>query len=129
MNLTTIAQHLQAQNCGIIGRSIFVTEMPASCHSGILLLGSYGGTEIDAEMPDYYVTDFRAVFREKDMAAGLALAKLTSTALHLTTEIQVNDMLIRHMRPMNLPRHYRKSVGGYWEFEVDVFIVYNETNA
>lgn len=124
MNLETIAGHLADNDCGKLSESLFVTEMPTPCKHGILLLDNYYGTSINHELPNYYVTEFRVVTRSSEYTAGMELAKRASAALTILAETEVEDMLIKKMLPINLPRPYRRSVGGYWEFEVEVSIVF-----
>lgn len=129
MNLKAIAEHLQTQGIGTIGTTLFETEMPASCNQGVLLLGPYSGASINPELPDYYETDFRFVVRSTNYEQGQVLARQASRALKIDLGLRLGAMHINTSRPLNLPRPYRRSVGGYWEFEVDVFIVYTEADA
>ena len=129
MNLEAIATHLAANDCGIVSTTIFVTEMPAEATEGILLMGPYDGTQIDRDLPDFYKTEFRVVVRSVAYATGRALAKKASLVLSSDAGFSVFGMTVKQSLPQNLPRPYRKSVGGYWEFEVDVSIVYYEQNA
>jgi hypothetical protein len=123
MNLEAIADRL-ALNTRLERKSIFVTEMPAACDIGILLMGSYGGTPINHELPGYYETEFRVVVRHTDYVAGRTLATKASQALTSHIGFTAGDMLVRQCLPANLPRPYRRSAGGYWEFEVDVQVTF-----
>ena len=123
MNLEAIADRLAA--LGVLARkSVFVTEMPASCSVGVLLMSSYGGTPINHELPGYYKTEFRVVVRHTDYVSGRTLASKASKALSSHAGFTAGDMLVRQCLPANLPRPYRRSAGGYWEFEVDVEITF-----
>lgn len=129
MNLIPIANYLAENECGIVGASIFVTEMPSSCNIGILLMDAYHGTEVDPDLPDYYATEFRLVVRDTDFANGSALAKNASALFKSHAGFSAEELLVRMSYPMNLPRSYRRSVGGYWEFEVDIAITFVEVPA
>lgn len=129
MNLESIVTQLTANDCGYAGKSIFINEMPGSCESGILLLDGYSGTATDPYLDGYYVTEFRLITRSTDYAAGTALAKKASKALKTAAGWTATDMIVNRCWPMNLPRPYRRSVGAYWEFEVDVSIVFVDIGA
>lgn len=124
MNIEDIALYLDKQDVGTIGKSIFVNDMPASCKDGILLLGSYAGTLINHEMPNYFITEFRIVIRSVDYSVGFALANKVSKVLTSHTGFTTGNMLVRQCLPINTPRSYRRSVGSFWEFEVDVQVVF-----
>lgn len=124
MNIEAIADRLATAGLGINGKTLFATEMPTSCKKGILLMHPYYGTPIDHELPGYFVTEFRLVVRDTDYPAGEALAKAASAALTIKLDGTVGTMLVKKMLPQNLPRPYRRSAGGYWEFQVEVEVVY-----
>lgn len=119
MNLEALADQLAT--CGILPRkAVFVTEMPAACDIGILLLGSYGGTPINNELPGYHDGEFRLIVRHTDYVRGSALAVKACRALQSRVGFTAGTMLVRQCLAFNLPRPYRRSAGGYWEFEVDM---------
>lgn len=126
MNLEPIATYLQTKSCGTVGESIFVGEMPSSCNTGILLLDAYYGTQINQELPNYYNTEFRVIVRSPVRTTGMTLATSVMNALNTRVEAQLTGMAVRRFMPLNLPRPYRRSVGGYWEFEIDIDVVFNE---
>lgn len=127
MNLDALATRLQAQNCGVIAESIFIGELPEDGRNGILLMGPYQGTPVNQELRGYYVSTFRIVTRSANYEEGEALAKKASAAFDSLVEYALPGMLVRQCLPSNLPRPYRKSVGGYWEFEIDMDIVFIDT--
>ena len=129
MNLEAVAAYLAANGCGTVGSTIFVTEMPAETAEGILLMGSYGGTPIDWHLPNYYKTDFRVVVRSASYESGKALAGKALDVLTKPGGFVSGTLEAKQSLPENLPRPYRRSVAGYWEFEVDVAIVFYEENA
>ena len=129
MNIEAIATYLEANGCGTIGATIFATEMPSDVTEGILLIGPYAGAEIDRNLPDFYKAEFRLVVRSSSYAPGRALAKKASLLLTSDMGFAVSGMLVKQSLPQNLPRPYRRSVAGYWEFEVDIAIVFYEQNA
>lgn len=127
MNIESVAAYLAANSCGVIGKTIFATEMPTACKEGILLMGSYHGTPINRNLPGYYNTDFRVVVRSVNYDSGMLLATKALKALDTSLEVTMGTMIVKQITPQNLPRPYRRSAGAYWEFETDVEIAYVET--
>jgi hypothetical protein len=125
MNLKALADYLQAQGKGEQGISLFVNEMPADCRQGVLLLAP--GAPINQYLPGYIVAGFRMVVRHTDIAAGEQLAREVSAALKMERETQLPGMLVKLMLPLNEPTNYRRSVGAYWESEVEFDITYVNT--
>jgi hypothetical protein len=128
MNLKPIIAYLEQQELGLGGKTLFRNEMPASCKEGIVLLTGYAGTPINHNLPGYRATGFRMAVRSTDYDAGEELANRAIAALTIQQELQLEEgMLIKQLLPMNEPRPYRRSVAGYWEFEVDVDANYVQT--
>lgn len=126
MNLLAVANYLQGQGLGAVGRSIFVSEMPATCKAGILLMTSYP-TRIDHELPGWRDTGFRIVVRHERYEEGDALAERAIAKLTIQRDVQMGSILVRSMLPYNDPRPYRRSEAGIWEFETDVETIYIRT--
>lgn len=129
MNLKAIAHYLESKRLGRQAETLFVTEMPSECLAGTLLLDTYSGSKIDHDLPGWRETGFRFVVRNKDYAAGEALAEKISEALTLRTPTVIGTAKTRQIEvrvslPVNDPKPYRKSEAGVWEFEVDVEITY-----
>lgn len=127
MKLDKIADYLEAQGCGKVGKTIFQYEMPAACKEGVLLMNSYYGTPINHYMPGYRAAEFRLVVRGIEMKKAEALALKISAALTIQGETQIPGLLIKQSLPENEPRVYRRSAGAYWELEVDIQCAYVET--
>lgn len=125
MNLKAIANYIQAQSLGVIGKTLFIGEMPLECKQGILLMDTYAGTSIDHELPGWRETGFRIVIRSPNYEAGEQLAESVSAALTLHAEVPMTGILMRQSLPQNDPLPYRRSAGGaIWEFEVDIECIY-----
>lgn len=124
MNLSPIGNYLHAQRLGVLGKTLFEVEMPATCDRGILLMDAYHGTPRDPYLPGYHVTEFRVIVRAVDHQDGLALAEAVNAALDFKEERQLDNFIVKQMFPMMEPKAYRRSAGGYWEFETDVAITF-----
>lgn len=128
MNLKAIADHLEARRIGRVGEAVFVTEMPMECREGVLLINRYSGSQIDHELPGWRDTGFRAVIRSADYERGETLAERVGAALTVREDTAMGHgrhaITMRRMFPVNDPLPYRRSDGGYWEFEVDVECIY-----
>jgi hypothetical protein len=127
MNLEALALYFQANDCGIPGVTLFANEMPDTCNDGTLLMGSYSGDRIDHNMPGWFVTEFRIVVRATDFVTGKTLAAKVCKVATTHAGFTAGNMLVRQCLPVNTPRSYRRSAGGYWEFEADVEIVFVDT--
>lgn len=123
MSMEAIAKYLETKRLGRLGTDIFVNEMPESCTQGLLLRDRYSGTPIDHYLPRYRETGYRLAARSTDYAAGKALAWKALDALTLHAETQMGDTLVKQLLPQNEPRSYRRSIGGLWEFEIDLEVV------
>jgi len=124
MNLQAISAHLERNRLGKQGSTLFVTEMPSTCKEGILLMDRYSGSVIDHELPGWRNTGFGMIVRSADYLRGRRLATQASGVLTIQTDVNMGEILMRQCLPYNDPRPYRRSEGGYWEFEVDVDCVY-----
>lgn len=129
MNLDSIATYLEDHFCGIVSESIFTAEMPEDATEGILLVGPYNGTQVNAELRGYFVTTFRLISRSASYDTGIALARKACLVLDSQRGYTLPDMQVRQCIPSNLPRPYRRSVGGFWEFHVDMEVVFVDSSA
>lgn len=128
MKLTEFTNYLEGKGRGSQGKNLFAMEIPADCTQGILLVGPPAGVPIDAELPAWRDTHFRLVVRSTDYLKGEQLAWDVSADLTIAQELQLGDLLIKRCQPLNEPRAYRRSVGAYWEFEVDIEVQYVDTS-
>jgi len=120
MSMEAIGKYLETQRLGRLGESIFINEMPETCTHGLLLRDRFSGTPIDHYLPQYRETGYRLAARSVDYAKGKELAWRALEALTIHAETQMGDVLVKQLLPKNEPRAYRRSVGGLWEFEVDL---------
>lgn len=128
MDLKPITDYLESKALGRQGTDIFINEMPNTCDNGILLLDEYHGTKVDQYLPDYYRAEFRVIVRHTDQLLGIKKARDCSKSLKLMSGIN-GSLLVRQVIALNLPRTYRKSPGGYFEFEVEMNIIFVELAA
>lgn len=124
MKLIAAAQHLENQHFGVQGVDIFINDMPLDCQLGVVLRDRLSGTKIDHYMPGYRVADFQAAVRSREMVAGRDYANALVERLTITRDVELPGVLIKQMLPQNDPRPYRRSAGAFFEWEVDVDIVY-----
>lgn len=125
MNLVGVASYLEQRRLGIQGKTIFVNEMPLEVEQGILLRDRYSGTPIDHELPGYRMTGFRLAVRSRDFKKGEALAwKVCETLTLNGGDVEMPGMVVKMMLPIYEPRPYRRSKGGFWEWELDFDTAY-----
>lgn len=113
-----IDQGLLAEN------EIFIHEMPKDCTRGLLLLDNYSGTFRDKYIPRWRDSTFRFVVRDTDYDSGDSLAWDCANAFERPAGLTVGGIQVLRMQTVNDPKAYRRSAGGYFEFEVDVEVTY-----
>lgn len=129
MNLTAIVDYLVSVGSLKLkkGTNLFASSMPAECQNGVLLLGPYHGSPINHELRGLVRTEFTFIVRATDWDKGDAQARAVIKALTTYGDRKMGSILVKQLLPLNEPRDYRRSAGGFWEFEVDNSIVYTET--
>lgn len=118
--LLDIATHLEEQDQGYTtGRekNIFVYAMPEHITKGILLKDAIFGTQIDHELPGYFVNDFRVIVRAKEHAEGEDKAKAVADALTILNQT-IGTLGVNYIRPRHLPMVFPVSEGDYLEWLV-----------
>lgn len=119
MNLTSIAKYAQSRGLGMMGVDIFVNEMPTDT-PGILIRSGYVGTPINHYLPGFREgSELRIAVRSKDYAAGYELAWKVLNQLTVTRDTQLDGMLMKQLLPEADPRLFRRTAGGYLEWEVE----------
>lgn len=116
--LVDLATYLAAQGCGkIVGtnKNIFVSHMPATVKSGILIRPDYLGTPYDHELPGYYRTSFQVIVRDPGHAEGQTLADKVCVILNKERTV-IGSMQVHYIRPSERPYVYPASEGDYLEF-------------
>jgi hypothetical protein len=125
MNIEAVAVYMEMSGLGRRGQSVFVTEMPSECREGVLMINRYSGSRIDHELPGWRDTGFRAVVRSPEYSRGYAMAERVGKLLTIHQDVVMGGViLVKQCLPMNDPLPYRRSDGGFWEFEVDVECIY-----
>jgi len=84
---------------------------------GILLKDAIFGTEIDHEIPNYYVSDFRVIVRSKEHAEGEDKAEAVSAALTVLNQT-IGTLGVNFIRPRHVPMVFPVSEGDYLEWLV-----------
>lgn len=123
MNLEAIANKLQLDGLGKKGKTIFINHMPVEAEAGILLRGSYVGTEINYELPNYRTTRFNVAVRAKSHTQAQTLVDKVCVALTLS-EVALDGMDVRFIRPRTEPVLFPVSPAGQFEFLVIFDAVY-----
>lgn len=123
MKCEAIADYLESLAIADMGE-IFVHEMPESCKHGVLLMDTYSGTAINHYMPKWRDTGLRLIVRTAQYARGEALATEISNRITTHAETPMGVLLVRKLLPVTEPKPYRRSDGGYVEFEVELEITY-----
>jgi len=118
--LLDIATFMQEQGLGYTtgrNKDIFVFSMPESVSGGILLKDFPLGTEIDHELPGYFVTEFHVIVRSTGHAEGEEKAEAISAALTILNQA-VGSLNVNYIRPRHIPMVFPVSQGDYLEWLV-----------
>ncbi|MCG5512858.1 minor capsid protein [Ectothiorhodospira shaposhnikovii] len=118
-----MSKYLEAQGVGVVGRDIFVRNMPYTVRRGILITEPLTGTMIDPELPDYYKTRINLIVRSQTYEDGLALAETLVDRLKLN-ETRMQGVLVKYMHPRHLPVPYPISDGENLEISVSFDVVF-----
>lgn len=124
MNMLPIANKLELEYLGVQGETLFINFMPMECKQGILLRSPLSGTEIDAELPGYYKTQFMLIVRGHDYIAANTLMESCMRTLTMY-EQDLDDIYVKYMRPSTLPVTFPVSDGNFYELKVEFSIAYN----
>lgn len=81
MNLDPIAEIIAAANQGVVGKSLFLFNMPETCAKGVVLRLPVDGISVSQYLPGYYKTYFQAIVRDKSFASGQGRAEALSSLL------------------------------------------------
>lgn len=123
MNLEALSDHIVSLNLGVPGQTLFLHEMPADCHRGILLRLPLIGISVDHELPKYFRGEFQAIVRDKSHSSGAQLAQDLFDAFTLGKMTLLNQtgqgMRFNHLHPKTLPIKYRRSDGNGIEWSIN----------
>lgn len=122
--LEAIADYLETQGHGVIGRDIFVHFMPENVKAGVLLLDPIIGQEIDHYAPGYRNNGFlRLVVRSQTYTEGFERAKDVSEELNFERK-QLVGIFMNYIRPRIEPVVFPNSKGDNLEFLVTFDVGY-----
>lgn len=126
MRLDAVAQHLEEEGVGIVGKTIFINFIPADLE-GILLRDNFGGMRYDHELPGYFKGSFMLISRARGYEKSKALSDAAIEALKAATNKEVDTVTFRYMRPRSKPFAYAPSPGQNNEFHTTVDTLYIDT--
>ena len=126
MRIDLLANYLDSQNVGTIGRTLFAHHMPADCVEGVLLKLPINGIEQDNYMPGFYKSPLQAIVRAQSEARG---EKLSAQVIKVLTHKQTKDyvdqpgnvfaMRINFLLPEKLPIRYPRLDGNGIEWSLN----------
>lgn len=115
MNLISLAEHLQANKVGTMGKTIYINMLPIDVSLAVLLRNSLTGTEIDYELRGYTKTQFQAIVRAPGYPQGEALMEKLTNALTIT-DTAIGAYYFNYCRPRTEPVVFPLSNGNLLEF-------------
>ena len=123
MKLDILAKKLQDDGVGIMGKTIFLGNMPPDAPKAIILKDSPLGTPIDEELPGYRRSRFHAAVRDESYELGRKLAERVSASFTLKEKV-LTGMDIRFIRPLIEPTGFPLADSNIFEFLVIFEAVY-----
>ena len=70
INLEALLKKMSDKRVGVIGKSLFIHNMPTECELGVMLKGELAGARVNYELPGYQKSMFNVVARSKDYLKG-----------------------------------------------------------
>lgn len=117
MNLLPLAELLQANKIGTMGKTIYINMLPIDVPNAILLRNGLSGTLIDHELPGYTKTQFQVIVRAPGYQQGYDLMERVTNAITLNNET-VGIYHFNYCRPHTEPVVFPLSAGNLLEFSV-----------
>lgn len=117
MNLLPLAEHLQTNKVGTMGKTIYINMLPIGVPLAVLLRNSLTGTEIDYELPGYSKAQFQSIVRAPGYPQGEALMEKLTAALTLN-DVTIGPYHFNYCRPRTEPVVFPLSEGNLLEFSV-----------
>lgn len=117
MNLLPLAEHLQTNKVGTMGKTIYINMLPIGVPLAVLLRNSLTGTEIDYELPGYSKAQFQSIVRAPSYPQGEALMEKLTAALTLS-DVTIGPYHFNYCRPRTEPVVFPLSEGNLLEFSV-----------
>jgi hypothetical protein len=125
MIFEALATYIEA-NMGTFkqGKNLFINQAPEQPVAPMMLLRDHsGGLKIDGEIPSERAGRFQLIVRGKKhseiMPHGREVSKL------LTDQgLELDNVIIKMIRPMHEPLAYQRSEGGLFEISVNFAVVY-----
>jgi len=125
MKFEDIAKHIEDTVSGIrLGRNLFINRVPADVTTGVLLKETYAGTERDQYIPGLRRGRFQVVVRGTDFSKTKSLIDTIVDTLSIT-EREFSEVHFKVIAPMTEPIPFMESDGGFCEFTVNFYAVYD----
>lgn len=121
MNLHPIAEYIEQNNIGKLGKTLFINMMPIDLNLGILIRNTLTGTKIDYELEDYFDARFQLIVRADTYPKGDELMQQVIDLLNFKNQ-QLGNMHFNFIRPRTEPVVYPLSEGNLLEFSVDFHV-------
>lgn len=124
LNYPLLAQYLDDQGIGTVGKDIFVTTMPSNLNEGLMFRDHLAGTKVNYELPGYFKGTFQLIARSKRVDTGMQRIQQAAAALTMTNKTLSDGTIIKRIWPMHLPVSYPLSDGDNMEFSVNFEAIY-----
>lgn len=122
--LESIAQILQENGFGKMGKTIFINNMPES-EEGILILEQTYGNRVNPQLPKYYNdSGFQVIVRNKKFEKARQIAYNIMEILTIEKSKQVDNIWVNQCYARRLPQIYARMDGNMLEASINFLLNY-----
>lgn len=125
MNIKALADRLEDQGMGQVGRDVFYFSAPETAGECLLVLDNLDPTPRDEELPGYKESHFRVIVRRLDYDEAISTAKDVITAMEMQRGT-LGDMVIKRLRAEFDPIAYPIPMSDMIEVSVNFCAYYTE---
>lgn len=123
--LLEIAKYIESKGLGVIGKTIFVNEMPAGCDRGLVVFTSGEGLRQHTDISGYYRGYVSIAARAPKYQEGQLLATEVLKSMSFQGKV-LGGVNFQLSRPEALPQSFPANESGYVEwltsFEISLTI-------
>jgi hypothetical protein len=128
VNIKSLADRLEEQGMGQVGRDIFYFSAPEGIGECLLVLDNLEPTTRDEELPGFKESRFRVIVRRLDYDVAISTAKNVIVAMEMRRGA-IGDMSVKRLRAEFDPIAYPLPMSDMIEVSVNFCAYYVEPDA